>query len=164
MCNGGDPVQGFIFAENNSLCTEAAYPYTGANGSDWEHCHQEQNGCKIVPGSTPTSYTNVPQTEAALLAAVAQQPVSIAMDASCPGFMQYAGGLWTEDCGTKIDHALLVVGYGVDEASGKPFWKVKNSWGEGWGEDGYVRLQRGLAGKGGHGISDIASTATFPAM
>ena len=92
---------------NEGLCTETAYPYEGANASEWEKCHQETNGCKNVEGTGPSSYTNVPQTEAALQAAVAQQPVSIAMDASCPGFMQYTGGVWTTDCGTKIDHASL---------------------------------------------------------
>ena len=99
---------------------------------------------------------------ARLAAAVSRQPVSVVVDASCPGFMSYAGGVWTTDCGTKLDHAVLVVGYGVDAATNKSYWKVKNSWGASWGEGGYVRLERGLEGAGGHGISDIASTASYP--
>ena len=148
---------------NGGLCTEAAYPYVGANSTDWMVCHANQNGCEVVAGSAPKNHSDVaPPNEAALAAAVARQPVSVVVDASCPGFMSYAGGVWTKDCGTKLDHAVLVVGYGVDAATNKSYWKVKNSWGASWGEGGYVRLERGLEGAGGHGISDIASTASYP--
>ena len=118
--------------------------------------------CKKVPGSTPKTITDVEKNEAALTKAVSMQPVSVVIDASCQGWMQYSGGIWTMDCGTKLDHAVLVVGYGVDEKTGKSYWKIKNSMGKDWGEAGYIRVEKGLKGQGGHGICDISANATVP--
>ena len=54
--------------------------------------------------------------------------------------MSYAGGIVTADsCTTRIDHAVLAVGY--DSVS--KYFKVKNSWGSGWGERGYFRIEMG---------------------
>jgi len=86
----------------------------------------------------------------ALMSAVARQPVSIAIEADKPVFQLYKRGVLTTDCGTKLDHGVLVVGYGTDR--GKDYWKVKNSWGATWGEKGYIRLTRGTKGPGECGL------------
>jgi len=67
-------------------------------------------------------------------AALAETPVSVAVDAE--KWSPYTGGIFS-NCGTNPDHAVLAVGY--DSSS----WKVKNSWGTGWGEQGYIRLKLG---------------------
>jgi len=59
--------------------------------------------------------------------------------------MTYTGGIYSGEagCGSGINHAVLVVGYGTDPATKTPFWLIKNSWGPGWGEGGYIRVRRG---------------------
>jgi len=67
--------------------------------------------------------------------------VSISIDASGATFQLYKNGI-INSCGTSLNHAVLVVGYGHDDALGQDYWTVKNSWGVGWGEQGYFRLHR----------------------
>jgi len=70
-------------------------------------------------------------------AAVNKTPVSIAVDAGA--FQTYSSGiLKAADCGSRLDHGVLNVGY--EEGS---YWKIKNSWGTSWGESGYIRLEYG---------------------
>ena len=64
---------------------------------------------------------------AALLAAVAKGPVSVAIEADQAAFQGYAGGVFDAPCGAKLDHGVLVVGYGADATTGKSYWLVKNS-------------------------------------
>ena len=93
--------------------------------------------------------------EDALKSAVAKQPVSIAIEADKSAFQLYKSGvLDSTSCGTKLDHGVLIVGYGTD--SGKDYWKVKNSWGASWGEDGYIRMVRGK------NMCGLAQRASYP--
>jgi len=65
-------------------------------------------------------------------------------------FQQYAGGIFAGcPSGAKVDHAVTVVGYGSE--NGEKYWLIKNSWGEDWGEKGFIRLKRGvgMCGVGG---------------
>ena len=87
-----------------------------------------------------TSYTNV-QTKSvsALKSAIDSRPVSISIEADQPVFQMYSSGVITStSCGQTHDHAVLAVGYGVE--NGVNYYLVKNSWGTGWGEHGYVKI------------------------
>jgi len=98
----------------------------------------------------------------ALMDAVAQQPVSVAIEADQMAFQMYQGGVLSGNCGSKLDHGVLVVGYGTE--SGKDYWLVKNSWGPTWGEKGFIKILRGKAGPGECGIKMIPSYPVVKAM
>ena len=55
--------------------------------------------------------------------------------------MYTSGIISSTRCGTNLDHGVLIVGYG-SEADGNMYWLVKNSWGAGWGDNGYVKIGR----------------------
>jgi len=65
--------------------------------------------------------------------------------------LNLGGGVLDGNCGDTIDHAVLLIGYGTDAKHGD-YWKLKNSWGTGWGERGFARLKRGGEGEGECGI------------
>jgi C1A family cysteine protease len=133
-CNGGLMDNAFKYAETHGLCTEAAYPYTAKDGT----CHSSK--CSASPYTHLKGFTDVQHNENALGASVDIGPVSVAIEADQPAFQMYSGGVFSAPCGQQLDHGVLVVGYGSD--NGTPYWKVKNSWGTSWGEQGYIRMIR----------------------
>jgi C1A family cysteine protease len=137
-CNGGLMDYGFQYIiDNKGITTEAAYPYTATGPNQCEAA-----GKPIA--ATISSYKDVPaNSETALLTAIAQQPVSVAVEADQDSFQFYSGGVMTAACGTQLDHGVLAVGYGT--AGGKDYYKVKNSWGADWGLAGYILLGRGAS-------------------
>merc|ERR1712071_688675 len=105
------------------------------------------SSCTIgLQASAVTGYTDVDGNEEALQEAVAQGPVSVAVDAQTVFQFYNKGVVKTNLCGAALDHGVLAVGYGVD--NGVKYWKVNNSWGGSWGENGYIRLLKGKGGKG----------------
>jgi len=150
-CNGGLMDYAFKYIiSNNGICSEADYPYTGQDGT-----------CKTCTAvSKIASYVDVPQnSEDALQAAVAAQPVSVAIEADQSGFQFYSGGVFSGTCGTALDHGVLAVGYGTQD--GTLFWKVKNSWGASWGVNGYILMVR-QTGTGNPGQCGIAMEPSYP--
>jgi len=96
------------------------------------------------------NYTCVGTDETQIAAyLVANGPLAVALDADL--VEDYTSGIidpWdpTVECDpTSLDHAVLLVGYGVEDdiVYSTPYWIVKNSWGADWGENGYFRIYRG---------------------
>ena len=66
-------------------------------------------------------------------AAVAKGPISVLVQATGADFGSYKSGIFNSpSCGTALDHAVAVVGYGNE--AGVEYWMLRNSWGTWWGE------------------------------
>ncbi|KAJ6896380.1 hypothetical protein NC651_022554 [Populus alba x Populus x berolinensis] len=109
---------------------------------------------------TIDGYEDVPQNdEKSLRKAVANQPVSVAIEAGGRAFQLYQSGVFTGSCGTQLDHGVVAVGYGTE--NGVDYWVVRNSWGPAWGENGYIRMERNVASTE-TGKCGIAMEASYP--
>ncbi|KAK0429289.1 hypothetical protein QR680_011294 [Steinernema hermaphroditum] len=155
-CNGASGVDGaFEYVRaNGGIDTEESYPYTAKNG--W--CRFQRSAV----GTVDVDVVDIaPGDEEQLKKAVATVgPVSVAIDANHASFRQYQGGVFFEpQCSSQeLSHGVLIVGYGSDPKDGD-YWIVKNSWGVGWGEKGYVRMARNRGNNCG-----IATTASYPVV
>jgi len=157
-CNGGLMDNAFKYvAAEGGLCSEADYPYTGKTGLV---CEASECGTKY---DAIKSYSDVTaDSEESLMKAVAEGPVSIAIEADQSTFQFYKTGVLSASCGVKLDHGVLVVGYG--EMDGQKYWKVKNSWGATWGMDGYVLLCRECDANGMKGECGILMQPSYPEL
>jgi C1A family cysteine protease len=137
-CNGGLMDDGFKYIEAKGDASEDTYSYTGKTGT----CSTSKQGNTAIAAGKVTSFNDVTtDSETQLMAAVSKGPVSVAIEADQSGFQFYKTGVFSGTCGANLDHGVLVVGFGTD--SGKDYWKVKNSWGATWGQEGYIMLERG---------------------
>jgi cathepsin L len=152
-CEGGLMDNAFTYIkENGGIDTEQCYPYRGKASHDCQY-----NASCI--GAVVTGFVDLPTgDEAKLMEALATiGPVSVAIDAE-QSFIHYKEGLYDEPtCSSEnLNHGVLAVGYGTTPA-GIPYWIVKNSWGEGWGEKGFIRMARNKSNQCG-----IATMASYP--
>lgn len=152
-CNGGLMDGAFHYAMENGMCSESDYEYTAVGGTCKE-CSPEVK----ISGCVDVTHNN----EIDLKTAVSIGPVSVAIEADTKAFQLYTSGVLTGDaCGTNLDHGVLVVGYGTDDNI--PFWLVKNSWGESWGEAGYIKIGRSES-TSDKGVCGIAMQPSYPVV
>ena len=151
-CEGGLMDNAFRYIKaNGGIDTEASYPYQAHN----ELCRfQAQN-----VGATDDGYVDIPRgDEEALTQAIGTVgPISVAIDASKSTFHYYHQGVYSDSLcsSTKLDHGVLAVGYGTQD--GQDYYIVKNSWGESWGNEGYILMSRNNDNNCG-----IATQASYP--
>ncbi|CAF0984938.1 unnamed protein product [Rotaria sordida] len=155
-CNGGWMDASFQYIKaNKGIDTEASYPYEAKDGN-----------CRFNPktvGATDTGFVDLPkENETALQIAIATVgPISVAVDASHSSFQFYSSGVYDEpQCSsTNIDHSFILVGYDTFKNSTvkKDYYIAKNSWGDAWGDKGYIWMSRNK-----HNQCGIANIGSYP--
>lgn len=154
-CNGGQPDSAFKYMINNGQCTEASYPYKAGVTKTAGSCQK----CTSVEVSFSSCSDVTPKDQVSLAAAVAKQPVVIAIEADTRYFQSYSGGILdSTECGTSLDHAVEIIGYGSQ--NGVDYWIVRNSWGSSWGEGGYFRIKK-TSSTNDIGICGVAAEPSF---
>lgn len=150
-CQGSVQWLGFNYTiAAGGLSLETDYPYTARTGT----CQPS----KVKPAAGIKDYVRLPVNDyTALMNAVATLgPIAISVDAS---WGSYGSGVFSGACGTTIDHAVVLVGYGTD-AKGGDYYLVRNSWGSSWGEDGYIRIKRDANDSNNCGTDEDPSSGT----
>lgn len=138
--NGGQiaPTLEWI-GKTGGLCTEEAYPYVSGTTKTTGTC---QKTCSKVSGSDVQSVVNVkPKSDADMMTAISKTVVSIAVEADQSSFQLYKSGVFTGACGTNLDHAVALTGYGT--MNGLDYYILRNSWGVSWAMNGYMLIGRG---------------------
>jgi len=154
-CNGGQMTGAMEYAaKEGGLCSEEEYKYTARDGT----CKASSCGKKYDANKGYKAVTK--HSSSALESATAEGCVSIGIEADQTAFQHYSSGVLTGTCGTRIDHGVLVVGYGT--SGSQKYWKVKNSWGETWGERGYILICRDCGKNGNQGECGILDEPNVP--
>jgi len=131
-CEGSTQWLGFNYTTTVGMVLETAYPYMA-------HDQKCKESVVKKPAVGIKGYERLPANDyAALMKAVATVgPIAVSVDAS---WGLYEEGVFDHGCGTTIDHAVTLVGYGTE--GGADYWLVRNSWGKSWGEEGYIKIKR----------------------
>jgi cathepsin F/cysteine peptidase B len=151
-CGGGWTEQAYMYVKREGgLETEENYPYVSGSRSGQGGSCSATSAKEVV---TVTDFYHIDDgrnTEAAMADYMESTgPLSVCVDAD--NWSSYTGGVMSR-CGTSVDHCVQAVG--VDRSASSPYWKVRNSWGPDWGEDGHILLAYGA------NTCEIASDATY---
>ncbi|GIQ88741.1 peptidase C1A, partial [Kipferlia bialata] len=151
-CDGGFEHLVVKFSEDYGILPAESFPYTSGADGTVSSCDAQLDGDRY----TFTRYEYLggyygASNEALMLNELylnGPMPVSIEV---YDDFHDYAGGVYyhkddelTTSFFEPTSHSVLLVGYGFDEDEQLPFWTIQNSWADGWGEEGYIRIVRGV--------------------
>jgi len=139
---------GWVASVHKGLASNAEYPLANHSIQNITGC---RSPCNVTAAARSAAHidgaTCLPQpihdNETQMMAWLAKGPLSVSIAAGELG--GYKGGIITACNDTRVDHAVLLVGYGTDATSGLSYWKLKNSWGAAFGEGGYFRIQHGVS-------------------
>jgi len=150
-CSGGLPQDAFTYViQVNGITSETSYPYLAQDGT-----------CK-TPLPSPvvaiSSYQDIVNSDSMMQARLANGPLTVSIEADKMAFQFYSTGVFNNaNCGTSLDHSVLLVGYETSATAGN-YWILKNSWGTSWGVQGYMYIAR----KTGSGICGVNMDTSYP--
>lgn len=154
-CKGGWPINAFKYVKKQGQTSNEQYPYKSKDG---KCTYNKRDSVSSISGHQEIE----PDCPTAVIMAVAQRVVSVTVDSQ--KWKHYSSGIMTrESCGLQLDHAVNIVGYGVGtdgKEQGQKFLKVRNSWSNRWGEQGYIRLSYNL--NNGVGTCGILMKPAYP--
>jgi len=143
-CNGGNTETAYGYVKGaGGIELESDYPYTSGGGSTGS-C--KFNSARIAVSIT--GYKSVGRGESSLKSALNAGPASLCLAAS--SWQSYRGGILSK-CDNNVDHCVQGTGY-----SGSSYWRIRNSWGTGWGESGFIRLAQGSD------LCKVSDDTTYP--
>jgi C1A family cysteine protease len=134
-CNGGGKYDAFKFSNEIGVVLESDYPYNGMDNP----CQENKSIVFKISGlhAIPSADND------ALLERLRIQAIDISINASPFAFRFYSKGVVNMGCTyTELNHDVLLLGAGQYPIDNTPMWKIKNSWGRNWGDDGYIYILR----------------------
>lgn len=129
-CNGGLMDYAFTYASTHKLCTDKEYTYKAKD----ETCHDQD--CTGPTTNPDHPFTDLDKNADAIVSELWNGPLSVAVDASTWSF--YAGGVLSTKCSNRLNHGVTLVSANLEAET--PYVTIRNSWGQGWGEKGLIRL------------------------
>ena len=151
--------QAFDYLKNFKLQPLNTYPYENKDDT----CRY--NEAMGIPTGTQRYAFVKPMSARALETAIANfGVVSVGIDAR--NLLDYVSGIVQDRniCTDSINHAVNIVGYGVDESTKMPYWIVRNQWGHRWGEQGYVRVKKLDGAENDGGICGLHVKPGYPIL
>jgi len=146
-CRGGFGDKAFQDLKKYGIVTEQCVPYTGQADQCPFSC---RDGSQLTIYKLKSAYSPYKKNDTIATMQLIQQDILMNGPVTAGlwtfnDFREYQSGVYEHKSSTGVvaQHTVRIVGWGVDAASKKPYWKVANSWGESWGENGYFRILRG---------------------
>lgn len=137
-CSGATAELAFEYVKSHGLAEAANYKGTGTSSGSLVACD-----ASAQTSVSSSGWVRLPENKLQPLMEALTNDGPVVVSVSAGNWMHYNSGVF-DDCSldATIDHAVLMVGYGTDLRTNKPYWLVRNSWGPSWGESGFIRILR----------------------
>jgi C1A family cysteine protease len=161
-CDGGHPYYVYSYLrdltlQRGFLARDNCYPYSSGISLVTGTCNVPKSNLSCA-GIQVKGFSWLDNEDDMQYALANIGPVVVLMDVSQSSFQYYKSGVYSDTAcsSTTYNHAMLAIGYGTENE--KNYWLIQNSWGTGWGDEGYVKVERGK------NMCAIANFAAFPVI